>query len=79
MHIPIFVLTLADVGVIEENAVRPIKSRFAPVAVDALGVVPALLADAAALVPSVNVQRLLSCVHLRVVLALVTVPEAVAS
>lgn len=78
-QIPFFLLTLADAGVIEENAIRPVKPRFAPVAVDSLGVVPALLADAAALVASVNVQRLLALVHLRVVLALVAVPKAVAS
>lgn len=74
-----FELTLADVGVVEENAVRPVEARLAPVAVDALGVVPAFLADATSLVPAVNVQRLLACVHICFVFAFVTVPEAVAS
>lgn len=71
-------LTLADVGGIQELVEGPVESRPTLVAVDALRVVLAVAADAAAVVDAVHVQALLPFVHLLVVVAIVRVAEAVA-
>lgn len=71
-------LTLADVAIAPHFAVRPVERALALVAVDALGVVLAVLADAAALVVTVDVQREALLVDLLRVDALVRVAVAVA-
>lgn len=69
---------LADVGVIQLPVVRPVVPRDALVAVDALGVVPAVLAHSSALVDAVDVDGEALSVHLFVKYALVCVAVAVA-
>lgn len=69
---------LADIRVVQLLVVRPVEACFALVAVDALGVVLAVLADAAALVHAVDVDRKAFAVHFFVENALVCVAVAVA-
>lgn len=58
--------------------IRPIVPLFAFMAIDALGIVLAILAHTSALVFSVNIERFVLFVHLRIVNTVVTVLEAVA-
>ena len=72
--------SLTDAGLrgVGQHPLRPVEGVDALVAVDAPGVVLALLADAAALVVEVDVEGEGGGVDLRVVLALVRVAVAVA-
>lgn len=69
---------LAHVRVVQHLVVRPEEARLALVAVDALGVMLAVLADAAALVHAVDVDGEALSVHFFVENALVCVAVAVA-
>lgn len=66
---------VADVGGVESLVVRSVESRLTFVAVDALRVVTAVLADAAAFVIAVDVQRLTPLLHFVVEFALLRVTE----
>ena len=68
-------ITVADVGGVESLVVRSVESRLTFVAVDALRVVTAVLADAAAFVIAVDVQRLTPLLHFVVEFALLRVTE----
>lgn len=68
---------MTHVGRVEKLIPRPVEIGLAAVAIDALGVVPAILADATALVITVNVQRQVLLVDFRIVDALVRMPEAI--
>lgn len=72
-------LALADVGGVEGSVVGPVELGFASVAVDAFGVVTTVLANTAALVVAVDIQRQAHFVHLSTVLALIGMTETVAS
>ena len=71
--------TLANVGIVEHLIVGSVKSWFAFVAVDALSVVTAVLADATAFVQSVHIKRFAKMVNFWIVLALVRVSKAITS
>lgn len=72
-------LTLANVGRVKRFVSWSVKFRFATIAVDSLGVVPAILTHTAALVITVDIQGQVLLVHFRFVYALVRVTETVAS
>lgn len=69
---------MTNVGFVPLFVVRPEEGGLALVAVDALGVVLAVQANAAALEVAMDVQGEAFLVDFRVVLALVAVREAVA-
>lgn len=71
-------LTLTHVGCIQWLVPWSVEFRLAEMAVDALGVVLAVLTDTTAFVIAVNVQRQVLLVGFRIVGAFVRVAEAVA-
>lgn len=63
------VLTLTNIYLAPRLSIRPIKGGSAFVTVDAFGVMLAVLAYAAAFIPTVNVERLTLLIYFWIVLA----------
>lgn len=74
----IAVARLTHVGRVERFVPRPIKPRFTAIAIDALGIMFAILTYTTALVITVNIQRQVFFVHFRIIDALVRVSETIA-
>ena len=70
---------MTNIGRVQRFIIWSIKSWFAFVAVDSLGIMPAVLTDTSAFVESVNVQRVPQTINIRIIFAFFAVTKTVAS